>query len=103
MLSKKGAAKILSALQKRRRAAVNQRSFGLILKLVNELREARHARGISQCELSLRLGTSQANLSRMESGQLFNITIQTLFRWAEALGEWLEISVTRLGERTTSS
>ena len=54
--------------------------------LSRNLRERRLDHGLSQAALSKIIGISQARIHRMESGELHNITLDTLDTLAKGLG-----------------
>jgi DNA-binding XRE family transcriptional regulator len=56
-------------------------------------RRIREEMGLSLTDLSERSGLTRAAISRLENGWNLNPTIETLFRYAEALGVNLRISV----------
>jgi transcriptional regulator with XRE-family HTH domain len=58
------------------------------------IRERRRAHCLTQAQLALRAGTTQAAVSRLECGEL-SPTLVTLERLLDALGEELEISASR--------
>ena len=64
-----------------RKAAAKQKPF---LDLADDILAARLARGWSQADLAERVGTRQANISRLESG-LANPTLKFLQKLAEAI------------------
>ena len=53
--------------------------------IVHKIGVAREKAGLSQAELAEKLGTDQANISRIESGAR-DITLETLAKLAKALG-----------------
>ena len=53
--------------------------------------ECRKALGMTQKELATLMGTSQANISRFESGE-YNPTIAFLTKMAQSMGKTLKIS-----------
>ena len=67
-----------------------------LLKGLSELRQARHARGLSLSEVSRRSGIDLASLSRLEAGKNPNPTFETLSRYAEAMGLRLELSLVEI-------
>lgn len=56
------------------------------------LRQVRESRGLSQRELGIRAGTSQAAICKLES-QRANPRIQTLQRVVEAMGYTLQVVI----------
>lgn len=63
-----------------------------LLDLADMVLAQRLARGWSQADLAERVGTKQANISRLESG-LANPSVKFLQKLANALGETLTIEV----------
>lgn len=68
-----------------------EREIHLQLELADILLRARLAKGWTQTELARRVGSKQANISRLESG-LGNPTLEFISRVAEMLG--VEITLT---------
>ena len=62
------------------------------LELGRQILDLRLQRGWTQRELAQRAGTRQANISRLENGQL-NPSVDTLQRVADALGVQLAVSL----------
>ena len=58
-----------------------------------QLVEARQAAGLTQEQLAERLGVSQAQVSRIEKSGYDAYTLNTLRRYAAALGEGFELEV----------
>ncbi len=61
--------------------------------LLKQLRAAREARGMSLADLTSRTGMDRSALSKLETGQRPNPTIETLSRYAEAVGKRLIVSL----------
>lgn len=61
--------------------------------LVQQLKQARQKRGMSLSQMTELTGMDRAALSRLETGQRPNPTLETLIRYAEAVGKHLEISL----------
>lgn len=59
-----------------------------------QVRTAREEAGLSQRDLALKMGTSQAAIARLEAGGV-GATVTTLQRVAEALGLSLTVELTR--------
>ena len=75
-------------------------------KLVDQVRgerlkELRRGLGLTQVEVAKRLGVSQNRVSQMERGDLGQLRIDTLRRYAEALGVDLRIDLLA-GDRIAS-
>jgi DNA-binding XRE family transcriptional regulator len=60
--------------------------------LIHELKKARDAAGLTLAEVSKRTGMDQATLSRLENGRQPNPTIDTLWRYARAVGRQLVLT-----------
>lgn len=62
--------------------------------VLQQLKAAREEQGLSLAELSERTGMDRSALSKLETGQRPNPTIETLVRYAEAVGKRLVVSLT---------
>jgi DNA-binding XRE family transcriptional regulator len=72
---------------------VPQTQYIELRALVVRLRELRQRRGLSLTDLSERTGLTRAAISRLENGWNLNPTLETLFRYTEALGVGLRLAV----------
>jgi DNA-binding XRE family transcriptional regulator len=63
--------------------------------LIHELKKAREAAGLTLAAVSKRTGMDQATLSRLENGRQPNPTVDTLWRYARAVGRELVLTHTR--------
>src|SRR5262249_9416457 len=61
--------------------------------LLQQLRAGREARGLSLADLSRLTGMDPSALSKLETGQRPNPTLETLVRYAEAVGKRLVVSL----------
>jgi DNA-binding Xre family transcriptional regulator len=61
--------------------------------LLKELKTARQAKGLSLSDLTEITGMDTSALSKLENGQRPNPTLETLVRYAEAVGKRLLISL----------
>ena len=61
--------------------------------LVEQLKIAREAQGLSLADLTERTGMDRSAISKLETGQRANPTIDTLVRYAEAVGKRLVVSL----------
>ncbi len=61
--------------------------------LFHELKAAREERGLSLSDLTQLTGMDRSALSKLETGQRPNPTIETLVRYAEAVGKRLVVSL----------
>src|SRR5437763_463445 len=63
--------------------------FRQLRPFVEEMKRAREAAGLTLAEVSRRCGIDQPALSRLENGHNKNPTLDTLWRYAAALGRRL--------------
>ena len=64
-----------------------------ILGLVARFKAARENQGLTLAEVANRMGIDAPVLSRLETGKMLNPTLATLHKWAEALGQKLEVDL----------
>lgn len=64
-----------------------------VRELFWQLKAAREAKGLSLSDLTELTGMDRSALSKLEAGQRPNPTIETLVRYAEAVGKRLEVSL----------
>lgn len=72
---------------------VPQAQYLEIRALGVRFRRVREGRGLSLTDLSERSGLTRAAISRLENGWNLNPTLETLFRYAEALGVDLRLTM----------
>ena len=60
-------------------------------RIAEKVIQARVAAGLTQAELAKKIGTRQANISRLESGT-YNPSIELLMKVAQATGKRLEVN-----------
>jgi transcriptional regulator with XRE-family HTH domain len=72
---------------------VPQAQYLELRALATRLRDIRQRMGLSLTDLSERTGLTRAAISRLENGWNLNPTLETLFRYTEALGVDLRLSV----------
>lgn len=60
--------------------------------LIHELKRVREAAGLTLAAVSKRTGMDQATLSRLENGRQPNPTVDTLWRYAHAVGRQLVLT-----------
>ena len=58
-----------------------------------QLKAAREAKGLSLADLTELTGMDRSALSKLETGQRANPTVETLVRYAEAVGKRLVVSL----------
>ena len=80
-------------VRQRPASAINQQSFAAILELVARFKTLRESKGLTLVEVAERMGIDSPALSRLETGKMLNPTLATLHKWAEALGQKLEVGV----------
>jgi predicted transcriptional regulator len=61
--------------------------------LLAELKAAREAKGLSLADLTELTGMDRSALSKLETGQRANPTVETLVRYAEAVGKRLVVTL----------
>lgn len=61
--------------------------------LVEQLKAAREEQGLSLSDLTRLTGMDRSALSKLETGQRLNPTVETLVRYAEAVGKRLVVSL----------
>jgi transcriptional regulator with XRE-family HTH domain len=71
--------------------------------IVHELKQAREAAGLSLAALSKRTGMDKASLSRLENGRQPNPTVDTLWRYASAVGKRLILTHTDAAKTTSDN
>jgi transcriptional regulator with XRE-family HTH domain len=62
--------------------------------LLEQLKAAREAQELSLADLGERTGMDRSALSKLETGQRPNPTLETLLRYAEAVGKRLLVTLT---------
>lgn len=62
-------------------------------ELLKQLKAAREARGLTLAEVTERTGMDPSALSKLETGQRANPTVETLVRYAEAVGKRLVVTL----------
>jgi DNA-binding XRE family transcriptional regulator len=71
------------------RAAASEQLHELLV----QLKEAREAKGLSLADVTDMTGMDRSALSKLETGQRENPTMETLVRYAEAVGKRLVITL----------
>jgi DNA-binding XRE family transcriptional regulator len=77
---------------------VSQAQYIELRALMVRLREYRERVGLSLTALSERTGLTRPAISRLETGWNLNPTLETLFRYTEALGVGLKLTVEKSTE-----
>lgn len=95
-LRAKVAAEVPELLERRqaRLAALDQ-----LHELVAQLKATREARGLSLTDLTELTGMDRSALSKLETGQRENPTVETLVRYAQAVGKRLIVSLVEVGRK----
>jgi ribosome-binding protein aMBF1 (putative translation factor) len=78
-------------IRQRPAGTIDPQSFAAILNLVARFKAARESQGLTLVELAERMEIDGPALSRLETGKMLNPTLATLHKWAEALGQRLDI------------
>lgn len=73
--------------------AINQQSFAAILSLMARFKAERESQGLTLAAVAERMGIDGPALSRLETGKMLNPTLATLHKWADALGQKLEVDL----------
>jgi DNA-binding XRE family transcriptional regulator len=73
--------------------AINRQSFTAILSLLARFKAVRESTGLTLAEVAGRMGIDAPALSRLETGKALNPTLATLHKWAEALGQRLDVDL----------
>jgi DNA-binding XRE family transcriptional regulator len=68
-------------------------AFDQFAELLRQLKAAREERGLSLSDLTELTGMDRSALSKLETGQRLNPTLETLVRYAEAVGKRLVVSL----------
>ena len=64
----------------------------MLQELLRQLKAAREAKGLSLADMTELTGMDRSALSKLESGQRANPTVETLLRYSEAVGKRLVVS-----------
>ena len=80
-------------VRRRPAGALDRQSFTAILNLMSRFKAVRESQGMTLTEVATRMGIDPPALSRLETGKMLNPTIATLLKWAEALGQKLEVDL----------
>ena len=83
----------VNPVRQRPAGAINQQSFTAILSLVARFKAVRERQGLTLGEVAERMGIDAPALSRLETGKMLNPTLTTLHKWAEALGQKLDVAL----------
>ncbi|HEX4132136.1 MAG TPA: helix-turn-helix transcriptional regulator [Pirellulales bacterium] len=73
------------------RTAISER----LETLLKQLKAEREAKGISLADLAKLTGMDRSALSKLETGQRPNPTVETLVRYADALGRRIVVSLAK--------
>jgi DNA-binding XRE family transcriptional regulator len=71
---------------------IKRGAYFAVKVLIHQLKKAREAAGLTLAAVSKRTGMDQATLSRLENGRQPNPTIDTLWRYASAVGRQLVLT-----------
>jgi len=73
--------------------SINRQSFAALLTLVARFKAVRESQGLTLAEVAERMGIDSPALSRLETGKALNPTLATMYKWAEALGQKLDVDL----------
>src|SRR5215469_4438864 len=90
-------------IRQRPTGAVNQQSFAAIFRLLARFKSVRERQGLTLAEVAERMGIDPPALSRLETGKVLNPTLATLHKWAEALGQKLDVGLRHFAEEEESN
>jgi DNA-binding XRE family transcriptional regulator len=68
-------------------------SLDQLTPLLGQLRAAREALGLSLADMTDRTGMDRSAISKLENGERANPTVETLVRYAEAVGKRLVVTL----------
>jgi DNA-binding Xre family transcriptional regulator len=74
-------------------APVPLAAFLAVRQLLREMRQERERQGLSLADLAERTGMDKAALSRLETGRQANPTVDTLLRYASAIGKHIKMTL----------
>jgi ribosome-binding protein aMBF1 (putative translation factor) len=72
---------------------IGRQSFAAILNLMARFKSLRESQGLTLAEVAARMEIDAPALSRLETGKVLNPTLATLHKWAEALGQKLDVDL----------
>lgn len=84
----------LIARHQQRMATLDQ-----LQELLIQLKAAREAKGLSLSDLTKITGMDRSALSKLETGQRANPTVDTIVRYAQAVGKRLVVSLADAGRK----
>jgi ribosome-binding protein aMBF1 (putative translation factor) len=80
-------------VRQRPAGTINSQSFTAILSLMTRFKTLRESQGLTLAEVAARMEIDAPALSRLETGKTLNPTLATLHKWAEALGQKLDVNL----------
>jgi ribosome-binding protein aMBF1 (putative translation factor) len=80
-------------IHQRPASAISSQSFTAILALAARFKTLRESQGLTLADVAERMQIDPPALSRLETGKMLNPTLATLHKWAEALGQKLEVEL----------
>ena len=64
-----------------------------LAKVFAELKKVREAKGLSLTDMQEATGIDKASLSKLETGQRANFTLETVLRYADAVGKHVQFAL----------
>jgi DNA-binding phage protein len=89
-IRRKVAEELPELLSRHHQRATNLEELDIVFA---QLKAAREAQGLSLADITERTGMDRSALSKLETGQRANPTVETLVRYAEAVGKRLIVSL----------
>jgi DNA-binding Xre family transcriptional regulator len=84
---------LANPVRQRPAGTIHRESLAAILTLMARFKAVRECRGLTLTEVAERMGIDAPALSRLETGKVLNPTLATLHKWAEALGQKLQVDL----------
>jgi DNA-binding XRE family transcriptional regulator len=80
-------------VRQRPAGAISRDSVAAILNLIARFKAGRESQDLTLTEVANCMGIDAPALSRLETGKVLNPTLATLHKWAEALGQKIEVDL----------
>ena len=80
-------------IRQRPASTINRQSFAALLTLVARFKTVRESQGLTLAEVAERMEIDAPALFRLETGKILNPTLATPHKWAQALGQKLDVDL----------